>query len=574
MRKLKVTDYIVEFFVEKGITQAFGYPGGSITNLVDSFYKYKDKISAHTVYHEQAAAFAACGYAQTSESLGVAYAIGGPGATNLITGIGHAYFDSIPLICLTGNVNTYESSKNMKVRQRAFQECEIVSVVEPLTKYCAYVEKAEDIRYHLEKAYHMAMDGRRGPVLLDLPMDVTRAYIDIDNLKSYKPEIFERENKAKEFEEKLRKLLKNAEYPCLILGNGVKRKGLQSFIKKTVENLGIPCMTSMIAFDVMGSHPLFFGFLGASGKRYANFIAAKSDLVISVGSRLDIRQVGVDRAGFAPNANIIRVDIDEGELEYKLHEDECDFCMEAEEALHIMADLRIEKEYSHWIDICNMIRARLAGFDLYTPNIFMRDISRMIPENTVITTDVGQNQVWTAQWFEIKGGQSVLFSGGMGSMGHALPAAIGAHFGSGGKTAVAICGDGGMQMNIQELQFIAREKLPVKIIVFNNNALGMIRHFQETYFEGRYFQTKPEGGFSSPSFSKIAEAYEIRSVEINSIEELEKCRELLSDHESALIEIKLSGNTYEYPKLKFGSPNQDQEPAMDRKLFQELMNLK
>lgn len=571
---MKVTDYIVEFLIEKGITQAFGYPGGSAANLIDSLYKYKDKISSHVVYHEQAAAFAACGYAQTSGKAGVAYAIGGPGATNLITGIGHAYFDSIPLICLTGNVNTYESSKDMKVRQRAFQECEIVSVVKPLTKYSAYVEKAEDIRYHLEKAYHMAMEGRRGPVLLDLPMNITRTYIDTDSLRGYEPETCNRESPVEEFGEKLQTLLRKSKYPCLILGNGIKRKELQSLAKRAVEHLNIPYMTSMISFDVLGNHPLFFGFLGASGKRYANFIAAKSDLIISVGSRLDIRQVGINRANFAPDADIIRVDIDEGELEYKLHEDEYGFCMDAEDALRIMGSLSLEKDYSHWLSICNTIREKLAAFDMYMPNILMRDISKLVQGNTIVTTDVGQNQVWTAQWFEIKNDQRVLFSGGMGSMGHALPAAIGAHFGSGGRTAVAICGDGGMQMNIQELQFIARDQLPVKIIVFNNNALGMIRHFQETYFDGRYFQTRPEGGFSSPSFSRIAEAYGIRGMEINSIEEIERCRDLLSDDAPALIEIKISGNTYEYPKLKFGNPNQDQEPAMDRELFEELMNLK
>ncbi len=571
---MKVTDYIVEFLIEKGVTQAFGYPGGSAANLVDSFYKYKDKISAHVVYHEQAAAFAACGYAQTSGKPGVAYAIGGPGATNLITGIGHAYFDSIPLICLTGNVNTYESSKNMQVRQRAFQECEIVSVVEPLTKYSAYVEKAEDIRYYLEKAFYMAMEGRRGPVLLDLPMDVTRSDIEKESLRGYTPKTDNYRDQTEKFTEILQALLGTAKYPCLILGNGIKRKELLPLVKRVVDHLGIPYMTSMISFDILGNHPLFFGFLGASGKRYANFIAAKSDLIISVGSRLDIRQVGVNREKFAPEANIIRVDIDEGELEYKLHESEYGFCMNAEDALHIMESMKLERDYSHWNSVCNTIREKLADFDMYPPNILMRDISRLVPENAVVTTDVGQNQVWTAQWFEIKNNQSVLFSGGMGAMGHALPAAIGAHFGSGGKIAVAICGDGGMQMNIQELQFIARDKLPVKIIVFNNNALGMIRHFQETYFEGRYYQTRPEGGFSSPSFSKIAEAYGIRAMEINSMEETGKCREMLSDDAPALIEIKISGNTYEYPKLKFGNPNQDQEPTMDRALFNELMNLK
>ena len=420
----------------------------------------------------------------------------------------------------------------------------------------------------------MAMEGRRGPVLLDLPMDVSRADIVPCALKGYVPENCACRNLTKHLEDTLTALLGKSKYPCLIVGNGIKNKEMQSLAKAVVEHLNIPYVTSMISFDVLGNHPLFFGFLGASGKRYANFIAAKSDLIISVGSRLDIRQVGVNRANFAPNADIVRIDIDPAELEYKLHEDEYSFCMDAGDALRVMLSLDPVNDYSHWINVCNIIRKKLVDFDIYVPNILMRNISRLISQNTVITTDVGQNQVWTAQWFEIKEGQQVLFSGGMGSMGHALPSAIGAYYGSNGKTAVAICGDGGMQMNIQELQYIARDNIPVKVIVFNNNALGMIRHFQETYFEGRYFQTKPEGGFSSPSFSKIAEAYGIRSLEINNVEDIEKCKALLSDDEPALIEIKISGNTYEYPKLKFGNSNQDQEPAMDRELFNELMNLK
>lgn len=571
---LKVSDYIVEFLISKGITHAFGYPGGSAATLVNSFYTFREKIAAHVTYHEQAAAFAACGYAQASGKPGVAYSIGGPGATNLITGIGHAYFDSIPLICLTGNVNTYESAKEMNVRQRAFQECEILPVVKPLTKYCAYVEKAEDIRYHLERAYDYAMEGRPGPVLLDIPMNISREQVDVDILSGYIAEKRVRIDQSVALSKQLKQLLDNSARPLLIFGNGVKHPKTISRLEHAVNHLKIPYVTSMIAFDLLTDHPLGYGFLGASGSRSANIIASKCDLIISIGSRLDIRQVGARREEFAPDAKIVRVDIDPGELEYKLHEDEISFCMDAEDALNTLISLSLSKDYSHWRDICETIREKTKGMDMRLPNILMQAVSEHVPAGSVITTDVGQNQVWTAQCFKLKENQKVLFSGGFGAMGHALPSAIGAYYGSGGKKVVAIAGDGGLQMNIQELQYIAREQIPIKVVVFNNHALGMIRHFQEVWFEGVYFQTKPEGGFSSPSFQRIAVAYGIDSIEIRSVEEISKCEPLMHSNRPALIEIQILEDTYEYPKLKFGSPNQDQEPLMDRKLFKELMELK
>ena len=572
MRLLKVTDYVVEFLIKKGCTHAFGYPGGSAANLINSFYKYRDKISAHVAYHEQGAAFEACGYAQASGHIGVAYSIGGPGATNLLTGIGHAYFDSIPLLCLTGNVNTYESCKGMRVRQRAFQECEIVPVAKSLTKYCAYVEKPEDIRYHLERAYECAMAGRQGPVLLDLPMDVTKAEIDVDSLVGFVDERRVTTDEEGAFCKQFEELLSASNRPCLIFGNGVKNAATKDVLETAVRHLNLPYVTSMIAFDVLAGNPLCYGFLGASGSRSANFIAAKSDLIIAIGSRLDIRQVGVARSKFAPNAKVIRVDIDKGELEYKLHDDEYSFCLDAKRALELICDIEFKNDYSVWREVCETIRKKTQGMDMRKPNIYMKKISTYVPPHTVITTDVGQNQVWTAQCFELKEGQKVLFSGGFGSMGHALPAAIGAYYGS-KKMTIAIAGDGGLQMNIQELQFIAREQIPIKIIVFNNHALGMIRHFQEVWFDGVYYQTKPEGGFSSPSFCKIADAYGIESIEIHSSDDVVKAKEFLVSDKPALIEIQINEDTYEYPKLRFGSPNQDQEPLIDRKLYKDLMEL-
>ena len=574
---MKVSDYITDFLINIGVTDCFGYPGGSVTNLLESIRRKEPFIRAHVTYHEQGAAFAACGYAVTSGKIGMAYSTGGPGCTNLVTGICHAYYDSIPVLFLTGNVNTYESKGDMEIRQKAFQEFDNVSAVKSFTKYAAYVESAEKIRYYLEKAYCIATSGRPGPVLLDLPMDVQRAQIEPGQLTGYESDdtklIDDHKKVEEQFSKIIRKEIQQAQRPCFILGNGIKNAKACSFAKHVVEKWDVPYVTSMIAFDVIGAHPNYCGFLGAYGSRSANFVVAKSDLLIAIGSRLDIRQVGVNRENFAPDAKIIRIDIDEEELKYKVHNDEWDFQLNVKTALQIMETIHCNMDFSYWKGICKQIKCKLKGIDFNEPNEYLYRISKLIPDNTIITTDVGQNQVWMAQSWQLKNDQEAMFSGGFGSMGHALPAAIGAHYGNPEKHIVCICGDGGLQMNIQELQYIAREHIPVKIIVFNNNALGMIRHFQEMYFESEFYQTKPEGGYTAPDFSKIATAYGIRAIAIESLIDIEKCCVVIQDHDPVLIEIKYFNNTYIIPKLKFGMPNQDQEPLLDRNLYNYLMNL-
>ena len=570
---MKVSDYIVKFLIEKGITDVFGYPGGSISHLIDSFGNFKEDIKAHVTYHEQSAAFAASAYASVNGRLGVAYATGGPGVTNLVTGIGHAYYDSIPVIFLIGDVNTYEARKNLPIRQRAFQETDNISIVRPLTKYAVYVDNPEKIRFYLEKAFYYATEGRCGPVVVDLPMNIQRAEVDENLMQGFEPDIRFSDSNKINYTEQLKEALRQADRPCLILGNGAKKPEMQGLVKGAVEHMGIPYVTSMIAFDILGNHPQNFGFIGAYGVRTANFILAKCDLVLSIGSRLNIRQVGAKREFFAPDAQIFRVDIDEGELEYKVHDTERSFCMTAEAALQALMDISVPKDYYGWMSVCREIREELDGYDDELPNEYVKILGGLMPEGIPITTDVGQNQVWVSQSFPLKPGQRFLFSGGMGAMGHALPAAIGTYYGSGGKITCCFCGDGGLQMNIQELQYIAREQLPIKIIVFNNNALGMIRHFQEMYFDGRFFQTKPEGGYSAPDFTRIANAYGIRGVSVEHPNELLQYKDVLQDQKAVLIEIRMRENTYICPKLEFGKPNQDQEPSLDRKLYHRLMKL-
>lgn len=564
---MKTSDYIVKYLIAKGITDVFGYPGGMVTHLMDSFSKYQGQIKAHVTYNEQGAAMAACGYAQISGKTGVAYATSGPGATNLITGICNAYMDSIPTLFITGQVNSFEQKGSLKVRQRGFQETDIVSMVEPITKYAIQVNDAKQIKYELDKAFYIANEGRKGPVLLDIAMDVTRTDINPEELHGYicesKP--LERINFSD-----IETVIEYAKRPVLLLGNGIDRdnKGW----KEKLKEIGIPVVTSMISVDAQEGLDNCYGFIGAYGDRTANFIVAKSDVVIAVGARLDVRQVGAKRENFAPHSKIIRVDIDKAELEYKVHEDEIGINADANSFLNGLVNIWPKKDYTEWIAICDEIKNKLLGLDERKYNKLIRAISKYIPAKSIVTTDVGQNQVWVAQSFGLKEKQRVLFSGGHGAMGYSLPASMGAALAS-NSTVYSFNGDGGIQMNIQELQMIARENLPVKIIIFNNNSLGMIRHFQEMYLDKNYFQTTINGGFTSPNFKKLAEAYCLDYVCAESEAEVDALAEVFTNSKPTIIEIKINEETYVFPKLEFGKPNQDQEPLIDRGLYMYLMSL-
>ena len=564
---MKTSDYIVEYIINKGITDVFGYPGGMVTHLMDSLNKYKNQISTHLAYHEQGAAMAACAYAEIKGVPGIAYATSGPGATNLITGIANAYMDSIPVIFITGQVNSYEQKGAFNIRQRGFQETDIVSIVKPITKYATKVNDSSKIKYYLDKAFSIAMEGRKGPVLLDIAMDVTKADICIDHLEGFS---FEEESFSFEVK-KLIPILQNAKRPVILLGNGVKRD-MENSWKEKINSLGIPVVSSMIAVDLQDRLKSYYGFIGAYGDRVANFIIAKSDLVVSIGSRLDVRQVGAIRENFAPNSIIIRVDIDKNELEYKVHKDDISILADANEFLASILNVWPEVNYSSWINICNKIKQSLYGYDDRKINKIIRALGDYIQEESIVTTDVGQNQVWIAQSLPVKSGCRILFSGGLGAMGYSLPASIGAAIASGG-IVYCFTGDGGFQMNMQELQIIIREQLPIKIILINNNALGMIRHFQEMYFKGNYFQTTAKSGFTSPDFSKLADAYNIGYIRIEKEEDINLVRNVLTSFKPSFIEVVLTEDTYVFPKLEYGKPNQDQEPLLNRTLFREIMGL-
>lgn len=562
--KSKVSDYIVDYLIKKGVKDVFGYPGGMVTHLMDSFKKREGKITSHLMYHEQALAFAGCSYAQIAKNPTIVYATSGPGATNLITGIANAYYDSIPVIFVTGQVNTAEHN-DLGLRQRGFQETDIVSMVKGITKFAVRITDKNDIKQYLDKAFSLAQCGRPGPILLDIPMDISRSFVDDDNLVGYQEE----EKNYSEIDlKKIKNLIKPAKRPVVILGAGAKFE-CESLLAEFASKNNIPFVTSMIACD-LGNLVNSYGFIGAYGSRVANFIVAKADLIISIGSRLDIRQVGGKRFDFAPNASILRVDIDSSELKYKIRDIEYDFVASCKDFLKCMLAIQFPK-YDEWNRVCETINNKLKGVDQETVQKKVFDLlNNIIPEGSIVTTDVGQNQVWSAQYLNIKKSK-VLFSGGHAAMGYSLPAAIGAAYARPSTPIVSINGDGGIQMNIQEFQTISRDNLPVKVIILNNSSLGMIRHFQEMYFDSRFAFTTPNDSFVNPSFVKIAEAYGIESVLISDIKDIESLD--LSSKKPMVIEILVDSPTYVVPKLEFGKPNQDQEPLIDRELYKELMDL-
>jgi len=579
----KVTDFITQELINRGITDIFGYPGGMVTHLMDSLSKHRSRIKAHLCYHEQAAAFAACGYAQISDKVGVAYATSGPGATNLITGIANAYFDSTPTLFITGQVNTYESKGNLSARQKGFQETDIIAMVSSVTKYATCVRNASDIRYELEKALYLAKSDRPGPVLLDIPMDIQRAQVDVATLRGFTPPETPC-SKGNEAADTIRNALQCAKRPCVLVGAGVHIAGVADSVREWCGKVGLPVVSSMLAVDCNCEN--YYGFIGAYGHRAANYIVAKADLLISLGSRLDLRQTGANSAGFAANARLIRVDVDEGELTNVIKPDETPIVANLRDLLPQLLELQSAHDYSDWLGVCDDIRGKLAESEsksIQAPNSIIRELSGLIPANAVICTDVGQNQVWVAQSFKTKANQRVLFSGGHGAMGYSLPAAIGAYYANAAtrekqKPTFSFNGDGGFQMNSQELQFLAREQIPVKVIILNNSSLGMIRHFQEMYFDCNYAQTKAESGYTTPDFAKLASAYALDFCRINSssvgeVADNRELRDALESPRPAIIEVALSDTTYVFPKLHFQKPLPFQEPDLDEALSAYLEGL-
>ena len=567
MSDIKVTDYIVETLIENGIDAVFGYPGGAICHLIDSLSKYSDKIASKITYHEQAAAFAACAYAQVGKKFGVAFATSGPGATNLVTGIANAWFDSLPVVFLTGQVDTYalKSTSGANIRQFGFQETDIVSIARSISKYCIQVASPDDICHELNKAIDIATSGRKGPVLIDLPADVQRARINPGKLLQYKkgmPSVGKSCDFAKLFED-----LFAARRPVVLAGAGISQSCLRTEFRNFVEKHQIPTVVSFPASDLMAyNDDLHLGFIGVNGHRYANLALAKSDCVLCLGTRLDLKQIGAKKDFFAPATKVIRVDVDKEELKLPVLADETTYCCDLREffAKAQAFDAKSGNRDKDWVEVVKKIKKDLEfANDNESAHDFLRKISKDVPGGVTYALDVGQNELWAAQAIELKGSQRLIMSAGLGTMGYAVPAAIGAYYAT--KTpSIAIVGDGGLQMNIQELQFIAENKLPITIILCNNYSLGMIRQFQEKFLNSNFQSTTLTTGYSVPDFKKIATAYGLK------YQSLGDARNFRHDTKPRLIELRLPETTYLYPS--FGKDvKYDQEPRIQRDLFDKIM---
>lgn len=576
---MKTSDFIADFLVEHGIKHCYGYQGTMIAHLVDSLCR-NGNLQNHVCYNEQGAAFAAVGEAKASGRVTFAYSTSGPGAANLISGIADAYYDSVPVIFVTGQLNTYEYLSIPGIKQHGFQEMDVVDTVKPVVKYCVKVEHENDLKRIFEEAYYMATEGRPGPVLIDLPMDMQRMDIDPESIPGFEPP--EKKKTVVNYSsiaDDIIKALSEAERPIIALGNGICRSSRDQ-VRKMIRKLGVPVVTSMLGRDIMPyDDPLNFGFIGAAyGHRYANMIThKKADLIVSLGCSLCKRQTGMKTENFAKGAKIIRVDIDKLELERKIHSEEVSYLADCNDVVAALcASEGSDLASSKWLKICSIIRDKLKAFDdsceEREPNKVVELISRYTSQAGAICCDVGQHQVWGAQSYDVRDGQRLLFSGGHGAMGFSLPASIGAYYAV-GKPVVDIVGDGSMQMNIQELQWVFREQIPVSIFVMNNQSLGLIQQQQDDIFEGRYYSSVAEGGYETPDFAEIGKAYKINSCVINSKNELEETLKNLDMSKPNLIEMKLDIKSRAYPKTFFGEEMHNQKPYMPEELLEEILNM-
>lgn len=587
--KRKVSDYILDYLVSQGVKHVFLLTGGAIAFIVDAFHGRKD-IEYVCVQHEQAGAMMAEAYSRVGPGYAAAMVTSGPGATNLITGICCAWFDSIPAIYISGQVNTYELKGKYKARQVGFQETDIVDIVKPITKYAVQLTSEQDIRYELEKSTYIAKSGRPGPVLLDIPMDFQRVEIDLLKLKKFiLPKEKEYKDTGKQLQEKVKKvieLLKNAKRPVIIAGGGIKIAKANEEIFELAKITGFPVTSSWSGYDIFPrNNTNFIGAHGVYGERAANFTVQNSDVLLSIGSRLDTRQTGGKPATFAREAKIIMVDIDQAELDKRRGlTPHLSIQSDAKEFLQVLLKEIKKVQLPDTTDWIKRATDWAAKYPVVAPEYykekkyinaysFIKELSDQAPPNSIIIPDDGGNLTWTMQAWEVKKGQKLFSAYGNSPMGYAFPAAIGASIAMGKKPVICVDGDGSLQINIQELQTVAFHKLPIKLFVLNNNGYGIIKQFQELYLDSHYEATGK--GYSCPDFIKVAEAYGIKSIKIKNVKEMKrKIKQALEFKGPVLIDVVINPNQKLNPKLEFGKPIEDISPLLPREEFHSNMIVK
>lgn len=562
---MKASDFIAKFLEEKGVTYVFELSGGMITHLLDSISQ-KTAIKIVTMHHEQSASFAADAFGRITGIPGVAMATSGPGATNLLTGIGSCYFDSSPAIFITGQVNRHEQKGERNIRQLGFQETDIVTMARPITKAAYQVNNPEDLPAVFEQAFTIATEGRPGPVLIDIPMDVQRSDIPYPEMAEA---IIEKVPIEASAIHDLVEDIHRAARPLILVGRGVKASHTQQAFEQFFNKTKVPVITTLLALDAIAfDDPLRAGYIGSYGNRWANVAFGECDLLIVVGSRLDIRQTGADTK-FIENRKIYHIDCDENEINNRIKG--CvPIVADLPDFFHRFEELAGQEPFetpTDWLAYIAALKAKWPDTDELkptgiNPNMFICRLSEMSNDTAVYLADVGSHQMWAAQSLRLKKGQLFLTSGGMGAMGFALPAGIGACIAVDKKPVVVLIGDGCMQLNIQELQTIVRNKLPVKVVVLNNKTLGMIRQFQDSYFESRYQSTY--WGYDTPDFEKVAIAYGITAKTIEGPGEMVEAIQWMWNEENAskpvVLQVMIDPHTNTYPKIAFGKPITEMEP--------------
>jgi acetolactate synthase-1/2/3 large subunit len=561
---VKASDYVAEFLAAQGVRAVFEMTGGMITHLLDSLRRRED-IAIISMHHEQGAAFAAEAGARMTGIPGVALATSGPGATNLLTGIGSCFFDSVPAVFITGQVNTFEQRGDSGVRQSGFQETDIVAVAEPITKAAWRVAHSDELPDLLAQAFRLALSGRKGPVLLDIAMDAQRG-----DVTAPSPTRVPADAPLEASPEVIRAVLAAvgaSERPLIIAGGGVRGSGADAELRALAHSWGVPVATSLLGIDVIpADDELRVGMIGTYGNRWANEAAGRADLLLVIGSRLDNRQTGANVEQFSEGKTIIRVDIDPCEITWRVIPQIAVAADASAFLRQVLGETPPARDWADWRD--EVARFGDASSDVAelsdVPGInvaeFMHVLSASASGASAFVADVGQNQMWAAQSLRLVPGQRFLTSAGMGAMGFSLPAAIGAAVSTPGRPVISVAGDGGTQVNIQEFETAARLGLPLKLVVLDNGCLGMVRQFQDEYFDSCYQSTV--WGYGAPDFVAVAEAYGLPARAIDDPADMAVgVAWLMADPTTpALLHVKLAQGTRVRPKVAFGNPVYVMEP--------------
>lgn len=546
------SDLVLETLRDLGIDTIFGYPGGAVLPLYDAIYNFKG-IRHILGRHEQGCLHEAEGYAKSTGKLGVAVVTSGPGATNAITGIADAMSDSVPLLVFTGQVARAGIGKD------AFQEADIVGITMPITKYNYQVRETADIPRIITEAVHIATTGRPGPVVIDLPKDVSALETDFIyspevNLPSYQPTLEPNDMQIK----KILKQLSKAKKPVLLAGGGISYAEASKELNEFAERYQIPVVTSLLGQGTIAtSHPLFLGMGGMHGSFAANIAMTEADFMISIGCRFDDRLTGNPKT-FAKNAKVAHIDIDPAEIG-KIIRADIPVVGDAKKALQmLLAEPTVHNNTEKWIEKVTKDKNRVRSYDkkerVVQPQAVIERIGELTNGDAIVVTDVGQHQMWTAQYYPYQNERQLVTSGGLGTMGFGVPAAIGAKIANPEKEVILFVGDGGFQMTNQELAILNIYKVPIKVVMLNNHSLGMVRQWQESFYEGR----TSESVFDTlPDFQLMAQAYGIKNYKFDNPETIEKDLEVILEDVPMFIEVDISRKEQVLPMVPAGKSNHE-----------------